>query len=108
MLYLITRHTGAINWLLDALEQHKELAAHTAEIQLLSHIDSGHVFAQGDMVVGILPINKVHEVVQQGARYFHLSLELPFALRGQELSAEQMQKCSPTIEEYKVSKINIA
>lgn len=104
MLYLITRHSGAISWLINALDQHLELGNYTDDIKVLSHLEPHHRFAAGDIVVGILPVDKACQVVQQGARYFHLGMNLPAEFRGKELDAAQMQQFSPKIEEFLLAK----
>ena len=60
----------------------------------------------GDVVIGTLPINLAAEVCVRGARYLHMSLDLPFEKRGLELSADEMQRFGARIEEYQVEKIS--
>ena len=59
----------------------------------------------GDVVMGTLPVNLAVEVQARGARYLHLSLDVPPELRGHELSAEQMERAGPRLEEYRIVRI---
>jgi len=52
-----------------------------------------------------LPVNLIAQVNERGGRYFHLALELPAEMRGQELSAEQMQTFGAQLKEFKVISI---
>lgn len=93
--YFISRHSGAIAWaILQGFQVDQQLA----------HFDVS-VVNVGDMVLGTLPINLVAEVNQRGARYFHLTLELPAELRGQELTAEIMQAYGARLEEFTAHKV---
>lgn len=51
----------------------------------------------GNVVIGTLPANLVADVCDKGARYFHLTLDLPLVYRGRELSAAEM---GARLEEY--------
>lgn len=93
--YLITRHPGAIEWFKQqgiAFDQH------------FTHLQNINQLQVGDTVIGTLPINLVHQLNQLGVSYLHLSLQIPASLRGQELSAEQLQQCQAQVEEFWVSK----
>jgi CRISPR-associated protein Csx16 len=45
-------------------------------------------------------VNLIAQVNARGARYFHLTLELPASLRGQELTADLMREHGARLEEY--------
>ena len=91
--YFVSRHPGARDW----------AAAEGLEVdQVIDHLDPA-IIAPGDVLIGSLPVNLAAEVCERGARYLHLSLELTAALRGQELSAEQMRECGARIEEFRVT-----
>ena len=81
----VSRHAGALQW-----AQHQGIHVD----QQLQHLQT-QTIEKGDTVIGTLPINLVAEVNQRGGRYLHLSLDVPQALRGQELSADDMQACCP-------------
>jgi CRISPR-associated protein Csx16 len=93
--YFISRHAGAIAW----------AASEGFRVdQQLAHLDSERIQA-GDVVLGTLPINLVAAVNARGARYFHLTLELPAELRGQELTAELMRQYGARLEEYRAQQV---
>lgn len=97
--YFVSRHPGAHEW-----------AMTHAGIQIdqqLAHLDLKIVHS-GDWIIGSLPVNLASKVCALGARYFHLSLELPAALRGQELSAEQLAHYGAKLEEYHVMPLGLS
>lgn len=93
--YFISRHPGAVAW---AARQDLHVD------QQLSHLDMGHI-QPGDTVIGSLPVNLAAQVCVAGAAYWHLSLELPAELRGQELSADDMQRLGARLERFSVTPI---
>ncbi len=93
--YLVARHVGTIEW------------CNAKNIQIdvyLQHLEP-EVIQPEDVVIGTLPINYAAEICKKGARYLHLSLEVPFEMRGKELSAEDLEKFGAQIEEYQVIKV---
>lgn len=92
--FFVTRHPGAAAW---AREQ--GLAVDRA----VAHLDPAAV-QSGDIVIGTLPVNLAAEVCARGARYLHLSLDLPADWRGRELSAADMRACGARVEEYRVER----
>ncbi|HMZ71966.1 MAG TPA: CRISPR-associated protein Csx16 [Burkholderiaceae bacterium] len=92
--FFVSRHPGAADW---ALEQ--GLAVDRA----VAHLDPAEVEA-GDVVIGTLPVNLAAQVCARGARYLHLTLDLPADWRGRELSAADMAACGARIEEYRVQR----
>ena len=78
--WFISRHPGAIEW---ARQQGLRVDEYVA------HLDPLRIRA-GDTVIGSLPVNLAAQVCEAGARYLHLSLELPANLRGVELTSEQL------------------
>lgn len=69
----------------------------------ITHLDPDTIQA-GDTVLGTLPVNIAAEICDRGARYFHLSLDLPEELRGHELTVEQMDACGARLTPYIVTK----
>ena len=90
--YLVTRHPGARDW-----AKEKGLAVD----HIVGHLDP-QTTGQGDIVIGTLPVHLAAEVCSQGARYLHLSMQMPPALRGRELSAADMRACQARIEEFRI------
>lgn len=93
MIYLITRHAGAVQWLQEVVD---------APYVLLAHLHDVNLVQAGDIIVGTLPVNLIANVNARGARYFHLHLELPAHLRGQELTAAQLVQLGASLIEYSV------
>lgn len=93
--YFVSRHPGAKAW--------AENEALNIDCYL-QHIQIEQVTA-GDCVFGSLPVNLVAELNAKGVRYFHLTLPLTAALRGQEITAAQMKKLGAGIQEYQVKKV---
>lgn len=93
MNYLVTRHAGALAWLKQQV---------SAPFIHLTHLEDPSFITHGDMVYGTLPINLVAKICNQGARYKHLCINVPASLRGQEVSAEQLQALGAELVEYYV------
>ena len=98
MIYLISRHPGARDWCRQQ---------HIVVDEVIPHLDPSRI-QHGDLVIGTLPINLAAMVQSCGARYLHLSLQVPFAWRGQELSCEQMQQAGACLEAFSVTKLSRA
>ena len=94
MKYFVNRHHGAIAW----AKQHLNIDV------FVSHLDV-KALEKGDEVYGTLPVNLAAKCCKKGARYFHLSLEVPETLRGQELSEAQMEQLQATIQEYEIKEL---
>lgn len=95
--WFVTRHPGAQRW------------AQTQDLQVdhvVTHLDLAQLHA-GDVVIGILPIQMIADICAMPARYLHLVLDVPAALRGVELSAEQMQTLGARIEGYEVRRLGL-
>ena len=93
--YFISRHPGAIEW----------AAAQDLRIdQFLPHLDPSIVRA-GDVVMGSLPVNLAAQVCARNAAYWHLILELPAKLRGQELDAAELEPLGARIQPYDIKPI---
>lgn len=93
--FFVSRHLGARDW---------AAAEGIAVDEVIAHLDMARVRA-GDVVIGSLPVNLAAEVCARGARYLHLSLDLPAEARGIELTAEAMRRYGARVEEYRVETI---
>lgn len=94
--YFVSRHPGARHW----------IARQSLSIDaMVTHLDVTAI-RQGDTVIGSLPVNLAAAVCQGGARYLHVSLALPAAARGRELTADEMEGCGARIEEYQILKVS--
>ncbi len=94
--FFISRHPGAIEW---ASRQGLEVDC------FVPHLDPGFV-QSGDTVIGSLPVNMAARVCAAGASYLHLSLELPVALRGQELSADDLESLGAHIQPFEIKPLS--
>ncbi len=94
----ITRHPGAREW----ARRH----GHHDAI-LLDHLDPATIasLGPGDRVLGTLPVHIAGEVCRLGARYFHLSIDIPPEARGRNLGAEEMEAFGARLEEYRVVRV---
>lgn len=90
--YFISRHAGAKEW---AAQQYLHVD------RVVEHLDPAMI-AAGDTVIGSLPVNLAAEVCMHGARYLHLSINLPANMRGKELAAADMAAFHARLEEFSV------
>jgi CRISPR-associated protein Csx16 len=95
--FFISRHPGAVVW---ALRQGLAID------RVLPHLDPALVRA-GDAVLGTLPLPLAANVCARGARYLHLSVNLPAELRGQELTADHLEALGARLCEYRVEPISV-
>lgn len=95
--YFISRHPGAIEWSRRQGLRVDSFVTHLAPI----------IVAPGDIVIGSLPVNLAAEVCLRKAKYLHLSLALPPALRGKELTADEMDDLGAHVEAFEVSLIDM-
>lgn len=93
--YFVTRHEGAVEW---AKLNHLKFDVH------LTHLSNFEQLLADDIIIGTLPIQLVYQLNCRGIRYIHLSLEIPPELRGVELTAQQLQSCKASLEEFSVQK----
>ncbi len=93
-IWFVSRHPGALAW---AARQGLRID------RFATHLEPGDV-QRGDTVIGSLPVHLAAMVCQRQARYLNLSVELPAALRGKELSADQLERHGARLEEYRVER----
>lgn len=92
-IYLVTRHSGAIDWL------HKQGIKVDAQFE---HVTDINQFYAGDVVVGILPLALICRLNQRGVVYLHLSVAIPFEYRGKELTVEMLDQFGAKLERFDV------
>lgn len=93
--WLVSRHQGAIDFIRSqGVEIHQQV----------QHLNLAEVKV-GDVIYGTLPIQLAAAICAKGARYMHLTLNLPFELRGKEISLADLHKTQPKLEEFKVIKV---
>ncbi len=93
--YCVSRHAGAIDWLLSAGIRVDEI---------LPHLDIS-IIKKGDIVIGTLPVQLAEQVCSRGGRYFALTINIPQELRGQELTPERMNRYGACITEFKIQRV---
>lgn len=93
--YFVTRHPGARDW----------AARQGLEAERRDHLDPAEI-RTGDIVMGTLPVHIVADIQSRGARYLHLELTVPLAQRGQDLSADDMDRFGARLTEYLVRRVD--
>lgn len=94
--WMVSRHPGAIEWV---------KAEGVSVDHFVSHLTSDNYPKPMDIVIGSLPIHLVAELNANNIRFFHLQVNIPSELRGQELSAEQLKALGGTLHEYQAQRI---
>jgi len=94
--WLVTRHAGAREW-----ARRRGFAVD----RVVQHVESETEVAPGDVVIGSLPANLVARLCERGARYMHLSLDLPLEKRGVELTADDMELFGGCLEEIALRRV---
>jgi len=91
--FLVTRHLGALEWA-DATSLYDKhvTSLNPAEVQ------------EGDTVLGTLPIAVAAQVIARGAKYVHLTIDVPPELRGTELTSAEMRGMNARLEHYHVER----
>lgn len=82
MIFIVTRHQGAIDWLAA-----KHITGETRDSLAVAEIAA---LPPKSIVVGVLPLHLAVAVIQAGHRFISLQLELERWQRGRELSAEEI------------------
>ena len=96
--WIVTRHPGALQWM-----RRQGVVA----TRVVAHLDTNEI-ADGDEVIGTLPVPLVAEVCARGARYLHLRINMPVELRGKELTEDQMNAMDAALEEFSVCRGHLA
>lgn len=86
----VSRHPGAVEW-----ARRQGLAVDV----WAAHLDATTVGAD-DTVIGSLPLNLAAEVNARGARFLHLTLDIPAEWRGRELSANELDAAGARLEKF--------
>lgn len=86
----VSRHPGAVEW-----ADRRGIVVD----RRVTHLDVAEL-EPGDTVIGTLPVNCAAEVCKRGARYLHLSLDLPAEARGVELSADDLERYGARVERF--------
>lgn len=88
--WFVSRHEGAIAW---------AKGQNLLVDRWVTHLDAQQV-AEGDTVIGTLPIHLAADICARGARFLFLELNLAQSQRGKELSEYDMMKMNCFLREY--------
>ncbi len=94
MTFFISRHPGALEW---AKCQGLKID------RCIVHLDPSEI-SSGDTVAGSLPVHLAAQVSARGARYLHLSVDLPEHARGRELTADELERFGARLESFVVGR----
>lgn len=94
MIYFISRHKGAQDWI-------KEQKICIDKI--IEHLDEKNL-KEGDIVIGSLPINFVARLTEKNIKYIHLELELCYEKRGKELTKQDLYDLNAKLVCYNVTR----
>lgn len=104
MIYIVSRHHGAIEWIRQALEKENiSTNSQAQEIKQLTHF-TPETIQWGDTVIGLLPINLIAQINALGGQYGHLSMDLKESDRGKELTIHDMNALNARIEWFSAIK----
>lgn len=96
--YFVTRHPATERWARFAGRKGRlPFSIDT----FIAHIDTA-TLAPGDVVMGTLPIHVIAQVVQRGAEFWALDIDVPESLRGKEMSATELAACKARLTRYEV------
>lgn len=98
-IWLVTRHPGALEWLLGQVD-----LRHTGFTEV-AHLDAETVQPE-DLVVGTLPVHLIATLCERGARYLHITFDMPESRRGQELSAADLALLNARLVEFRAQAVD--
>lgn len=90
--FFISRHPGALEW---AAQQNLKID------RRIVHLDPAEI-SPGDTVAGTLPVHLAAGICARGARYLHLTVDLPEHARGRELTSDDLQRFGARLEPFLV------
>ena len=93
MVYFISRHLGAIEWIKRQAEWQVDCFLPHLEVEQL---------VEGDVVLGTLPLHLAAEVCAKGAAFYFLQLPQLLPLRGSEYSADDMEAMGCCLRRFEV------
>lgn len=92
--FFISRHPGTVEW---ARRQGLHVDV------WVTHLAPQKVGA-GDTAIGSLPLHLAAQICARGARFLHLTLDIPAEWRGRELSADELETAGARLEEFIVTR----
>lgn len=94
--HLVSRHPGALAWL--------QRRARPGPVFVHTHLDRFD-FDAGDIVCGVLPVHLMARINQVGARVAVIEMDVPAALRGRELSPDELDAVGARLVEYRATRL---
>ncbi len=88
---VVTKHKGLVEFL-------RQRGLVDGSVEVVAHITDPSIL-DGKVVAGVLPVH----LAARCSAYCSVNLELPFELRGKELTAEQTEQYCVGIEYYRIS-----
>lgn len=93
--WFVSRHPGAIAW----------IKSQSVTIDcFVEHLDVDQI-SSGDTVIGNVPLHLAAQICTKGARLICLSVSVPSALRGHELTKEVLTQLKCTLQEFHVEPV---
>lgn len=92
---VVTRHPGAAEWVRRRLGR---------AVQVVDHLHP-HEIRPGTRYHGVFPLNLAADICRAGAQCWAISVQLPLELRGQELSAAQLEALGARLVRYQVDEV---
>ena len=93
--WVVTRHPGAAEWVQARLGQSVCVTPHL-------HADA---IEPGAYYYGVFPLNLAAAICRAGAECWAIAMDVPPALRGQELSAAQLDALGARLVRYAVCEV---
>lgn len=93
--FLVTRHRGAQDWL--------RLRLRGLQPIVKTHLDDLDEIRPGDIVCGVLPLGLAAALCRRGVVVICIDVDMPEALRGQELDAGTLDRLGARLTRYEVS-----
>jgi CRISPR-associated protein Csx16 len=90
--WFVSRHPGAVEW-----ARQQGLAID----RWVPHFEPADI-RPGDTVAGTLPVQLAADVCARGARYLHLSLDLPLHDRGREIDAGELARRGVQLQRFDI------
>ena len=94
MIYFISRHTGAKEWIME-----KGIVIN----KFIEHLNILDLEA-GDTVIGSLPINIIANLTQKNIKYIHIELNVNIDQRGKELTKGDLNNLNAKLVTYTAHK----
>ena len=89
----VGRHQGAVGW----------IKARRIPVDRWTDDLEPESVGPGDVVIGTLPLHLAAAVCARGARFIAVTMDIPRALRGRELTRADVERCGCRLEAFQVT-----